>query len=102
MNRFIVILTVGMVLMLLSGCQDEQQNGSKVWGDGNPPADYVQMFGDDNIARLNFVQNEFINRHNQVLIELQTRIQALEMENPAELAKRVRDLEKPNDPTDQE
>lgn len=92
MNRFIVILMIGLVLMVLAGC--EEQNRSKVWGNGDLPADYVQTFGIDNTARLNFVQNQVINNHEKAITELLERVQSLEAENPAELACRVRNIEK--------
>lgn len=67
MNRFIMILTVGLVLLLFAGCEESQQNGSKVWGNGDLPLDYAQMFGTDNTSRLNFVQNKLINQHDAVI-----------------------------------
>jgi len=87
----IVILIAVLVLMLLAGC--EEQNRSKVWGNGDLPADYVQTFGNDNTARLNFVQNQVINNHEKAITELLERVQTLEAENPAELACRVRKVE---------
>ena len=87
----IVILIAVLVLMLLAGC--EEQNRSKVWGNGDLPADYVQTFGNDNTARLNFVQNQVINNHEKAITELLERVQTLEAENPAELACRVRKIE---------
>ena len=51
-----VLLLVAFV-MFLTGCQEEQ----KVWGQGDPPADYQSMFGNDNAARLDYVHTGYIN-----------------------------------------
>ena len=94
MDRYTVILVIAAIILLLTaGCEESQQNGSKVWGNGDLPIDYVQMFGNDNNDRLNFWQNQVISNHEIALVELIKRVQALEMENPAELAERVRKVE---------
>ena len=53
------------VSVLCGGCQRER----KVWGQGEPPAEYTDFFGNDNMARLNFVQTERFNALNQNLVE---------------------------------
>ncbi len=82
-----------IMIVLVAGCQEEQK---KVWGKGELDANWREMFGKGNGARLDFVQTQRINTHSQALQalpELLKRIQALEAENPAELARRVRELE---------
>lgn len=91
-KRLLVILIGALAAMILTlcGCQEEQR---KVWGTGELKADWTEFFGDDNGSRLDFVQTQRINGHNEALLELIKRVQALESENPAELAERVRKLE---------
>lgn len=59
MRRWILIL---LVAGLVSGCIESEQS-PQVWGRGDPPVAWRNMFGDDNIARLNFVQTNNINRN---------------------------------------
>lgn len=40
----------------------EEPNEPPVYGNGNPPAEYQEYFGNDNGARLDFVQNEAISQ----------------------------------------
>ena len=56
------VLLLAMMFGLLTGCQPEQQ-----WGTGEPPAEYTGFFGNDNMARLNFVQTNKINAIGQQL-----------------------------------
>jgi len=80
MKHGIVILTMFCV-MLVSGCNETQK-----FGQGDPPVEWQETFGNDNLARLNFVQVQTLN-------QLNDRVVWLEQENPAELAKRVKGLE---------
>ncbi len=65
-----VLLTIGLYLViLLSGCQESQQRPT--YGTGDPPVEFQEYFGNDNGARLDFVQNKAIS-------ELVERIQRLE------------------------
>lgn len=57
MNRFIVLAMI-VLTIALTGCQEEK----KVWGNGNPPLEYQEMFGNSNTARLDFVQTEQLNQ----------------------------------------
>lgn len=77
------ILISMVVAALMAGCNEAQQ--TKVWGQGNPPATWQGFFGNDNSARLDYVQTQSINRQGQVL---------------AELVERVRKLEEPIDPNE--
>ena len=80
-----------VLLALLTGC--EESNQRTLWGQGELPTDWQETFGADNGARLDFVQTQKINTQAQAVQELLKRVQALELENPAELAERVRKLE---------
>ncbi len=80
-----------VLLALLTGC--EESNQRTLWGQGELPTDWQETFGADNGARLDFVQTQKINTQVQAMQELLKRVQALELENPAELAERVRKLE---------
>lgn len=60
-----MIVALVVISILLAGCQEEQK--SKVWGKGELPAPWRELFGKDNISRLNFAQTEASNRH-QALI----------------------------------
>ena len=90
------LLIVMIVLLVGGGCNEAQQSPPKIYGQGELPADYQSLFGNDNIARLSFVHTQWINKQVQDVNELATRVRALEMENPAELAERVRKLEEKN------
>ena len=85
---------VVMAMLIFSGCQEEQRERS-VWGQGELPAEFAGYFGDDNTARLNFVQIERFNALNQNLV-------AFAKENAAQhnfLHERIKKLEAidPND-----
>ena len=82
MNRMKTILWVIMVMaicVLVPGCADEQRSDPKVFGQGNPPAEYVAMFGNDNGARLDHMQNQTINRLGNALANLSERVKLLEV-----------------------
>lgn len=36
-------------------------NASPIWGQGNPPASWTETFGNDNIARVNFIQMQMLS-----------------------------------------
>lgn len=62
------IALVLALLLLISGCTEEKQ----VWGNGDPPDDYIAIFGNDNTARLNKAQNDLINRHDALFFGVDT------------------------------
>jgi hypothetical protein len=86
--RAICCVLTGLII-LLAGCNEAQ----KVWGKGETPADYQEIFGNSNSARLDYFNTERIDMHLKAITELAERVRALEAENPAELAERVRKLE---------
>ena len=61
--RTVLLTSLLMVVVILCGCQEEQAT----WGQGDPPADWQRMFGNDNIARLDFVQTNTINQQQGTL-----------------------------------
>ncbi len=79
----VVVFVITMVaILLLAGCQDEQKTPpTKVYGKGDPSAEWRSYFGNGNMARLNFVQTQTVNGLGQAV---------------AVLAERVRKLEDPN------
>lgn len=63
-----VILTGALMVLLLclSGCQEQ-------WGQGDPPTEWQATFGNDNLARLNFVQTKGFNEHQVILHGIDTK-----------------------------
>ncbi len=103
-ERILVMALLIAIAFMVCGCQEEQ----KVWGRGNPPAEWQEYFGNDNTARLDFIQTEAVKRQEVMLYGGQindpngkpikingivSRLIYLESENPAELARRVGKLE---------
>jgi hypothetical protein len=69
-----------MLICIITGCADDQK-----YGKGDPPDEYVSMFGNDNGARLDFMQNQDIAKLAQAmnkiaiaLVELDERVKVLE------------------------
>ncbi len=95
------------LLLIFAGCNESQ----KTWGKGELPADYVALFGDDNTARLNKAQNDLLNKHQALLrgidredgshingivdlvLNLQSRVTALEAVDPNDVSIRLDELE---------
>jgi hypothetical protein len=63
----LALMTIG--LALIPGCFEETQQ-KKVWGKGEPPAAWQGWFGNDNTARLDFVQSQTIDRIQAVMYGL--------------------------------
>lgn len=53
-----------------------------VWGQGELPVDHQEFFGNDNTARLDYVQNRVLDRHGAILKEIAIRVLALEAVDP--------------------
>ena len=68
---FIVVMAV-----MLAGCAEEQTK----FGEGDPPAEYIEQFGNDNAARLNYVQSQDTIKLANALASLSERVTALEPE----------------------
>lgn len=69
-DRFWLWVAMLAVVALVWGCNETQQR--QVWGQGDPPAAWQDMFGNENIARLNFVQSNVINRNQGVIFGIDT------------------------------
>lgn len=87
-----VIIITGLILSIV-GCQEVQRAPqTKVWGQGDLPADWQGFFGADNSARLDYVQTQTINRMGQAISQLAERVRKLEADPndayEAELKKR--------------
>ncbi len=76
LNEMLVILLMLVIVSAMVGCSETAQR--TVYGKGDPPAEYQTLFGNDNGARLDYVQNQAING-------LVKRINVLE--DPNEVAK---------------
>lgn len=61
------------VAVLLTGCKQK-----RVWGQGDPPDNWQEFFGNNNVARLDYMQTQAINRQGQALAELVERVRKLE------------------------
>ena len=69
-----------------------EPNEPPVWGNGDLPAKYTANFGNDNGARLNYVQNQMIDKHNKIIAEIARRVIAIESD-PNDLDARITALE---------
>ena len=65
MNRFIALLLI-VLTIALTGCQEDQKT-SKVWGNGDPPLEYQEMFGNSNTGRLDFVQSQEVEKLQRII-----------------------------------
>ncbi len=59
-----------------------------VWGNGELPDEFQQFFGTSNSARLDYVQNQAINKHGLIIVEIAKRLLALEVTDPNGLVER--------------
>ena len=64
-----------------------EPNIPPLWGKGTLPPEFVKYFGKDNGARLDFVQNQAIDKHGLIIVEIAKRLLALEAVDPNEVAK---------------
>ncbi len=53
-----------------------------IWGNGELPADHQEFFGNDNTARLDYVQNRVLDKHAAILKIFAIRVLALEGVDP--------------------
>ena len=56
--KTVLLASLLMLVVILSGCQEQQV----VWGVGDPPIEWQASFGNDNLARLNYVQSGILDR----------------------------------------
>lgn len=71
----IILIILFALALLVAGCQEQQR---KIYGQGNIPLDWQVYFGNDNIARLDYMQTRAINQQGQTLTELAERVRKLE------------------------
>ncbi len=60
-----MIILMCLALVACGGCEEAMQQAK--WGQGDPPVEWQNMFGNDNIARLNFVQTQAANQHQAII-----------------------------------
>ena len=58
-------LILVVVLAALAGCNEETQSK---WGKGDPPDQWQETFGNNNTARLDYVQSQLLNSIQRLLI----------------------------------
>ena len=71
------LLFLVVLMIILTGCQSVEVIPD-VWGQGEPPGDWQEFFGNENMARLNWVQTQSINNQGQAIAELAERVRKLE------------------------
>ena len=59
----IVIIVLLLLTFVMCGCNEAQ----KQWGNGDPPAEWQDWFGNENTARLDFVQTQALDRQQSVI-----------------------------------
>ncbi len=60
--QVIAIIFMVLTLLTLSGCKESQQvEQTPVWGKGDLPPHWIEYFGNDNTARLDFKQSQIID-----------------------------------------
>lgn len=69
-------LTIENQALLEKGTPDPNQ---QVWGQGAPSSEWQGFFGNDNMAKLNFVQTQTLNKQGQIMAELVERVRRLEV-----------------------
>jgi hypothetical protein len=91
MNRKIIALFIMLALLCLTltGCTETQK-----FGNGDPSAEYISMFGNDNTDRLNWTQEQRITWILQAITE-QNELSNRIANALANLSERVKVLEKP-------
>ncbi len=80
MRTVLMVILLFMVVMI-GGCVEEQK-AQPVWGKGELPAEHQGFFGNDNTARLDYVQNRVLDKHAAILKIIAIRVLALEAVDP--------------------
>ena len=83
MNKILIILIVVTALVLIAGCEESAK--TPIWGTGETNTEWQDYFGNDNIARLDFVQTRAINEQGQAIAVLAERVRKLEVVDPNEV-----------------
>jgi hypothetical protein len=66
----LLALVLGLAL-LLYGCEEAQKTETPVWGQGELTPEYTVYFGNDNGARLDWMQNQVISNIGQRVLALE-------------------------------
>ena len=80
METVLMVILLFMAVMI-GGCVEEQK-AQPVWGKGELPAEHQGFFGNDNTARLDYVQNRVLDKHAAILKIIAIRVLALEAVDP--------------------
>ncbi len=91
MKTVLMVILLFMVAMI-GGCVEEQK-AHPVWGKGELPDNHQQFFGNDNTARLDYVQNRVLDKHAAILKIIAIRVLALEAVDPNAVTDRLDALE---------
>lgn len=85
MKAVIAIVALVLVGLIMWVCFADEiaatfttEPNEPVWGKGDAPTEWQDYFGDDNMARLNYIQTQQINKQGQSLAELKERVRKLE------------------------
>ncbi len=65
-TTIVLLIVLILALLFLGGCNEER----KVWGQGDPTAEWRGYFGNGNLSRLNFVQTEMMNKQRALIFGL--------------------------------
>ena len=62
----LVMVVLAIMALLFTGCEEAQRT-PKVWGQGDLPVAWQNMFGNDNLARLNYKQSIVLDRQGAII-----------------------------------
>lgn len=82
--KTVLMIVLLFVVVMAGGCVEEQKT-QPVWGKGELPVKHQEWFGNDNTARLDYVQNRILDRHGAILRELAKRVLVLEGADPNDM-----------------
>ena len=82
MKAAMVLYVIAIIFMILTLCGCKESQKQPVWGKGELPVDHQGFFGNDNTARLDYVQNMVLDKHAAILKILAVRVLALEAVDP--------------------
>lgn len=57
----IAVIIVCLIMAFTSGCEEAEQKQS-TWGNGNPPTSWQETFGNDNGARMDYMQMKILSQ----------------------------------------
>ena len=84
-HKGLLLLTIGIIIILsIMQAISIRKAKPPVWGKGDLPDAFQKNFGNDNGARLDFVQNQVLDKHAKVIAEIAKRVLALEAVDPNE------------------